>query len=94
MRLSELQDNQKVEYKAYRAADDKPSDWQTGYLYLIRRNRTIRQHSAGDILTIAIRDIVCAEYGEQDYFPPSKFEPSGVFLVEDWYLEINGLEGH
>lgn len=89
MKLCDLQDNQRITFRLGRAGESrvKWGFWQNGDLYLARRETACKGHPAGEILTLAIREVVWAEYGQDDF--DSTFN---IFVNEDYYLEIQGLE--
>lgn len=101
MKLSELQSQQTVKYRTGRdvggdSIEPGWSEWKQGVLYIHRRDTDLPKKyrrgkvdsdkwKAGYILTLAVPDWG-AEYSQHDYCG------KGVFLAEDWYLEIEGLE--
>jgi hypothetical protein len=95
--LPNLNNDLEVRYRIGRAGrhsvDWEP--WTTGKLYVRRREKDLPKRmrwgcanwKAGKILTITVRDpSKCwCEYSEADYVG------DGVFLNEDYYLEVEGL---
>lgn len=100
MTLAELKDGQPVRYRYGRGGDSDATGpswgpWTDGELFVFRRNKDLQPAylrkrcaywRAGDIVTITIRDLDLAEYSQADY------QGDGLFLAEDYYLEIGGLE--
>ena len=86
MKLNDLKDGQTVRYRIGRAETDDVNwqEWTSGVLYLVRRAKAFRHYRAGEIVTLTVRDIGWAEYGEKDFF-------DGTFTAEDYYLQIDGL---
>lgn len=57
-------------------------DWKDYTLFI--QNRT-----NGEIATLALQErLEWAEYSCESFCEPSKHHPDGVFLVEEYYLEI------
>ena len=102
----DLQDHQTVTVRTGRAGlrGVEWSSWHTAELYVQTRpkdlTRAYRRQlygaasdywHAGDPCVITLRSENWAEAGMQDFVPPSDDNPNGGFIVEDWYLEIEGL---
>lgn len=87
MQLADLHDNQTVTYRLGRAGLSRVEwqPWTVGTLYVVRRSVAFRHHPKNEIITLTVRGAGWAEYGERDFF-------EGVFMAEDYYLEIKGLE--
>lgn len=96
MKLSDLKQGQTVTARHGRAGESSPNwgPWhETQIDYLVRRDQPLPQGlrrrsnapDLGDIITLAVAGWP-AEYGQGDYCG------QGLFLVEDWYLEIKELE--
>ena len=98
MKVAELQDQQEVRNRIGRAGDGDATGpswrpWDTGKLFVNRREKDLPARlrgrcaywAAGDITGLTIRDKGWAEYTQADY------QGNGLFLAEDYYLEIEGL---
>jgi hypothetical protein len=93
MTLADLTHGQRVRYRVGRAGETAVTwgPWTTGTLHVQRSlypERGRRKPSLpppGRLAVLTIREDVVAEYVERDYCG------QGVFNVEDWYLEIEGL---
>lgn len=94
MTLLELANGQVVTARHGRAERDGAhwEDWRQAVLYVVRRteelSNSLRKRSTspnvGDIITIVADGCDC-EYSQGDYCG------DGVFMVEDYYLQIEGL---
>lgn len=90
MKTGELKDGQIVECRTGRAGrdkvewdhDDLGNEWHEEYLYIAR-------NPDGRLQTITLRGRFWAEGGMGDFSPDPE---GGTFVVEDWYLQIRGLE--
>jgi len=88
MTINDLQNNQIVTYRLGRAGRSKVEweDWQTGPIYVRRREIPYKKHPAGELLTLVpIIEDAWAEYGLGDYMG------GNTFLCEDYYMEIKDL---
>ncbi len=81
MTLAELQDGMTVRFRVGRdSMGESPNweEWQTGPLF-------VKRLPSGKIFSIVPRGVETAEYGQGDYCG------EGVFHVEDYLFEIEGL---
>lgn len=93
MKLADLKDGQTLTVRYGRAGEHAPNwgPWHDSKIFLRRRETPLpkRLHNrsnapnVGDILTLTLDS--WAEYGQGDYCG------DGVFVVEDYYLEIKDL---
>lgn len=100
MKISELQHGQVVTYRLGRGGrtgvDWEP--WQEGPLHVVRRQKDIKHgktfYRAGDIMGICPQNGATAEFREEigGYSRPDEHHPFGVFVAEDYYMEIEGLQ--
>ena len=99
MKISELTNREIVIARTGRAGREavewKP--WTLTTLYVTRREcdlpQTMRKRTKwwhkGDLLTVTLHDRDCAEGSMADFCPDPE---GGTFVVEDYYLQIRGLE--
>ncbi len=92
MRVSELQDRQTVRARWGRAGEEDVNwgPWQDATLYV--------QRFQGQVACVGLRNVPWAEYGPRDFVEAKdayqggeRGAPNGLFLVEDYYLEVEGL---
>ena len=85
MRVNDLQNDQKVRARWGRAGREGPNwgPWRDVQLFV--------QRSKGRVAVVALKDISWAECSEDDLCSPSGDLQNAYFLVEDYYLEIEGL---
>lgn len=83
--LSHLEHDQEVEVRTgrYVQGKDEPdwSDWRKERLHIQRRPN-------GEIACLSLQGSDWAEYDCHCYEEPHSMHPYGVFLVEDYYMEI------
>lgn len=95
MKLADLQHDQQVQVRCGRAGRESPQwgEWHAAKLHIQRDARFAgRSPKAGGVAVLALKTlddkpVDWAEYDGDDFDPKHK-----VFLVEDYYLEIEGLE--
>lgn len=99
MKLAELQHGQVVKYRVGRAGRTAPdwSEWRTSPIFLRRREKEYRRgktvYPVGQILELVIENEPnWATYCWTSFCPPSQPGSNAIFLAEDYYLEIEGLE--
>ncbi len=82
MKLNDLQNGQIVRCRTGRAGRHAVQwgDWRQAELYVQRHPKT------GNVLIVTPKDEVWAEAG------PNDLCEDGILLVEDYYLQIEGLE--
>ncbi len=87
MKIADLKDGQVVRARVGRAGRESVEwqEWKDYFLY-VQRNKK------GEIVIITLHRSGWAEYSPDDYEPPTGYHPYGVFLAEDYYMEIEGLE--
>lgn len=85
MKIGELQDGQVVRARWGRAGEEDVNwgPWKDVPLYI--------QRHKDRVTCIALKDINWAEYGPDDFNPDYANPKFGVFLAEDYYLQIEGL---
>ena len=82
MKLSDLRTGQTVKARWGRAGREDVAwgPWRTVTLH-------VQHDRKGRLALLALKDVCWAEYGPQDFSTTSK-----LFLVEDYYLQIEGVE--
>lgn len=87
MKLDELQNRQLVRARWGRAGTTGPrwSLWRPVQL-------TVQRHDNGHITLVALQSANWTEYTPYDIFAPTEGQKNAYLLVEDYYLEIEGLE--
>jgi len=85
MKVSDLQHGQVVRARWGRAGENAPNwcEWTDVSLHV--------QRHQGCVTLVALQRVDWAEATPRDFCPPDEFSPNGMFLVEDYYLEIEGL---
>jgi hypothetical protein len=85
MRVDDLQDGQVVRARWGRAGRAAPNwgPWQDVALYV--------QRHMGKVVCVTLRDISWAEGDARDLVGPDEWQKNAYFVVEDYYLEIEGL---
>jgi len=85
VKVTDLQDGQVVRARWGRAGREGPDwgPWQDVPLYV--------QRHMGKVVCVTLQDIAWAEGDERDLSPPAEGEKNAYFVVEDYYLEIDGL---
>ncbi len=96
MNLSELKHGESYRCRWGRAGESAPNwnEWQSVPLFIARREQPLPKGlrgrargyaNVGDITTLTIETTPWAEYSQADY------QGDGVFLAEDFYLQIEAL---
>jgi hypothetical protein len=82
MKLNELRDGQVVRCRTGRAGAERVTwnEWRDAPLFVQRNPKT------NDVTVVTVRDQDWAEAGPEDLCE------DGILLVEDYYLQIAGLE--
>ena len=85
MKVEDLQDNQVVRARWGRAGAEAPAwgPWQDARLYV--------QRHKGKVVLVTLKDHSWAEGGPRDLAGPDEWQKNAYFVVEDYYLEIEGL---
>jgi hypothetical protein len=80
MKIDELQDGQMLRFRCGRAGAEDVlwQPWTNGGI-------TVQRHT-NRVVILGLRDVTWAEYAPSDYDPHHN-----LFLVEDYYLQIEGL---
>ena len=90
MKLSELTDNQVLRYRTGKVGITSVgwSDWKTGAMTVLRDKKN-------QVYLITPRDEDWIIYGSNDLKSPHYGIATWFFLAEeDWYMEIEGLNGY
>lgn len=83
--LFNLEDNQTVEVRTGRYVEGKDTpDWSSWR----KESLHIQKRPNGEIACLSLKNCDWAEYDAHSYEPPHKYHPYGVFLVEDYYMEL------
>jgi len=85
MRVDDLQDGQVVRARWGRAGEEGPawSPWQDARL-------SVQRHKS-KVVCVTLKDHAWAEAGPDDLAGPDEWQKNAYFVVEDYYLEIEGL---
>lgn len=85
MKIGDLQDGQVVRARWGRAGEEAPNwgPWKDVRL-------TVQRHK-GKVVLVTLKDFPWAEGTERDLAGPDAGQKNAYFVVEDYYLEIEGL---
>jgi hypothetical protein len=86
VKLNDLQDGQVVRARWGRAGTEAPAwgIWQNVELFV--------QRYQDRVAIIGLKNVAWAEYGTRDLCRPDVSSTNAHFLVEDYFLEVEGLE--
>ncbi len=99
MKLEDLKDGQTVRARWGRAGDTdvKWGAWKDVQLFV--QTSVEKKSRQPKIAIVALKDVNWAEYGVGDFTPAKdayqngvRGASNGIFLTEDYYLEIDGLQ--
>ena len=91
MRISELQDGQKVTARLGRAGREAAEfgPWHEVELNVQRTKKAYKKTPAGTVCSIAVKD----DPSWASYDPRHDYHGGNLLLAEDYYMEIEGLGG-